>query len=112
MEALRAEVAMDVARISTRNLGRDDRVVADHGKEGRYPFLDEDVMALLNALPVEAKMDMTLPRGEGEKQLLRRLAAEELGLTASARLPKRAIQFGSRIAKMTTSRTRGADAAF
>jgi asparagine synthetase B (glutamine-hydrolysing) len=103
---------MDVARISSRNLGRDDRVVADHGKEGRYPFLDEDVMGYLSAIPVEAKMDMTLPRGEGEKRLLRRLAAEELGLSECASLPKRAIQFGSRIAKMSSGRAKGADAAF
>lgn len=43
LEALGREIAMDVGRLSYRNLGRDDRVVADHGKDGRYPFLDEEV---------------------------------------------------------------------
>ncbi|XP_062390541.1 asparagine synthetase domain-containing protein 1 [Sardina pilchardus] len=108
MEALVKELAMELGRISLRNLGRDDRVIADHGKEGRFPYLDEDVVSFLNQLPVWEKADLTLPRGLGEKLLLR-LAAKELGLGPTAILPKRAMQFGSRIAKMENSREKASD---
>ncbi|XP_068185294.1 asparagine synthetase domain-containing protein 1 [Antennarius striatus] len=98
-EGLIRELAMELDRISSRNLGRDDRVIGDHGKEARFPYLDEDVVSYLNSLPVWEKTDLTLPRGVGEKLLLR-LMAKRLGLGQSAVLPKRAMQFGSRIAKM------------
>ncbi|XP_028848097.1 asparagine synthetase domain-containing protein 1 [Denticeps clupeoides] len=102
------ELAMELGRISSRNLGRDDRIIGDHGKEGRFPYLDEDVVSFLNGLPVWEKMDLSLPRGLGEKLLLR-MAAKELGLDASAVLPKRAMQFGSRIAKLENCREKASD---
>ncbi|CAM5089697.1 unnamed protein product [Natator depressus] len=108
LEGLNKELGMELARISSRNLGRDDRIIGDHGKEARFPFLDEDVVSFLNSLPVLEKADLTLPRGIGEKLLLR-LAAKELGLTASTILPKRAMQFGSRIAKMENSKEKASD---
>lgn len=92
------EVEMEVQRISARNLGRDDRIITDHGKEARFPFLDENVVSYLQALPVHIKTDLRYPRGLGEKILLRACAVK-LGLIQSALFPKRAIQFGSRIAK-------------
>ncbi|XP_059199430.1 asparagine synthetase domain-containing protein 1 [Centropristis striata] len=107
-EGLIQELAMELARIPARNLGRDDRVIGDHGKEARFPFLDEDVVSFLNSLPVWEKADLSLPRGVGEKLLLRR-AARRLGLGQSAVLPKRAMQFGSRIAKMEEHRERASD---
>ncbi|XP_038645104.1 asparagine synthetase domain-containing protein 1 [Scyliorhinus canicula] len=107
-EGLVKELGLELGRISSRNLGRDDRVIGDHGKEARFPFLDEEVVCFLNALPVWEKADLTLPRGIGEKLLLR-MAAKELGLTASAVLPKRAMQFGSRIAKMENNKEKASD---
>ncbi|NXG47293.1 ASND1 protein, partial [Psilopogon haemacephalus] len=108
LEGLNKELEMELDRISSRNLGRDDRIIADHGKEARFPFLDEDVVSFLNSLPISEKADLTLPRGLGEKLILR-LAAKELGLTASTILPKKAVQFGSRIAKLESSREKAAD---
>ncbi|XP_029385930.1 asparagine synthetase domain-containing protein 1 [Echeneis naucrates] len=107
-EGLVQELAMELGRISSRNLGRDDRVIGDHGKEARFPYLDEDVVSYLNSLPVWEKADLSLPRGVGEKLLLR-LTAKQLGLGQSAVLPKRAMQFGSRIAKMEDSHEKASD---
>ncbi|KAI9617357.1 hypothetical protein KEM48_004809 [Puccinia striiformis f. sp. tritici PST-130] len=73
------ELQLDIDRIPTRNLGRDDRIIAHHGREVRYPFLDRD--------------------GTGDKLLLRVLA-QELGLSQASKLVKRAIQFGARSAKL------------
>ena len=82
--------------------------ISDHGRESRFPFLDEDVVSYLNALPVWTKCDPRLPRGIGEKILLRQVA-KSLGLTCSSELPKRAIQFGSRIAKLESSSEKGSE---
>ncbi|XP_037706158.1 asparagine synthetase domain-containing protein 1 [Choloepus didactylus] len=108
LQGLNKEIEMELGRISSRNLGRDDRVIGDHGKEARFPFLDENVVSFLNSLPIWEKADLTLPRGIGEKLILR-LAALELGLTTSALLPKRAMQFGSRIAKMEKNNEKASD---
>ncbi|XP_058156486.1 asparagine synthetase domain-containing protein 1 isoform X1 [Dasypus novemcinctus] len=108
LQGLNKEIEMELGRISSRNLGRDDRVIGDHGKEARFPFLDENVVSFLNSLPVWEKADLSLPRGIGEKLILR-LAALELGLTASTLLPKRAMQFGSRIAKMEKNNEKASD---
>ncbi|XP_010153728.1 PREDICTED: asparagine synthetase domain-containing protein 1 [Eurypyga helias] len=108
LEGLNKELEMELDRISSRNLGRDDRIIGDHGKEARFPFLDEDVVSFFNSLPILEKADLTLPRGIGEKLILR-LAAKELGLTASTLLPKRAVQFGSRIAKLESNSEKASD---
>ncbi len=109
-EALQGEMDMDVQRIWQRNLGRDDRVVSDHGREARFPFLDEGVMSLLGGLPLPLVTDARLPRGEGDKRIIRR-AGDMLGLTSSSALVKRAIQFGSRVARVTNKAVVAAAAA-
>jgi hypothetical protein len=96
--ALRAEMLHDTARLWRRNLGRDDRCISDHGREARHPYLDEQVVALLGVLPLHFICDLSRPVGTcGDKRILR-LAAERLGLTKTATLQKRAMQFGARIA--------------
>ncbi|XP_045158705.2 asparagine synthetase domain-containing protein 1-like isoform X2 [Mercenaria mercenaria] len=102
------EIEMEVTRISARNLGRDDRIITDHGKESRFPFLDERVVKFLSSLPLHVKADLNLPRGLGEKLLLR-MSATELGLHQTAVLAKRAIQFGSRIAKLENNKEKATD---
>ncbi|XP_026687889.1 asparagine synthetase domain-containing protein 1-like, partial [Diaphorina citri] len=97
--ALRAQLEHEVLNISRRNLGRDNRVVCDHGRQSRTPFLDEPVVAFLLSLPSWQRCWITddLPPSVGDKLLLR-LLAWKLGLKVAASLPKRALQFGSRIA--------------
>jgi len=91
---------MEIKRLWTRNLGRDDRCLSDHGKETRFPFLDEDVVTFLEKIPLELKCDMSLPAGEGDKLILRRVA-RMIGVNECSSLVKRAIQFGSRIARVS-----------
>lgn len=107
-KGLTEEIATEIDRLPARNLGRDDRIVSDLGREPRFPFLDEDVINFLNGLPIWQKCNLKLGRGVGEKWLLR-IAAERLGLKQTARHLKRAIQFGSRIAKLEARREKGSD---
>ncbi|KAK5827385.1 asparagine synthase-domain-containing protein [Linnemannia elongata] len=101
-EGLIHELQLDLDRISTRNLGRDDRIISDHGKEARYPFLSTNVVQFLSKLRVDLKVDLRYPRGVGEKILLRHVA-RELGFNRASSHWKRAVQFGARTAKMTDS---------
>lgn len=98
--ALSAELALDVGRLWVRNLGRDDRLVADRSREGRHPFLDERVVMESLKHPLWTLADMRFPRGEGEKRVLRE-CLRMLGLPRAAGRMKRAIQFGTRLARET-----------
>jgi len=99
LSGLLKELEWDLEQLPFRNLGRDDRVISDIGKEIRFPFLDENVIQFLSGLPVQRKMDLRLSRGIGDKMLLRK-CVNSLGLTQTAMEPKRAIQFGAKTAKM------------
>lgn len=95
-DALARELDGDLSRLWFRNLGRDDRIISSVGKEIRHPFLDEDFIKFISKLPLSSICDLTLPDGEGDKQILRR-AAVTLGLSVeTSKRAKRAIQFGSR----------------
>ncbi|XP_029836712.2 asparagine synthetase domain-containing protein 1 [Ixodes scapularis] len=102
------EISMELDRIATRNMGRDDRIVSDHGREPRFPFLDKNVVNYLNQIPIWMKVNPDLPRGVGDKLLLR-LLAFQLGLEEAASRPKRAMQFGSRIVHAEEDRGKGSD---
>ncbi|WZZ73909.1 hypothetical protein YC2023_085279 [Brassica napus] len=108
--ALDKEMKLDMQRIWKRNLGRDDRCIADNGKEGRFPFLDEDVIKTLLDIPLWEIADLEKPSGTGDKKILRQVA-KLLGLHEVAKMPKRAIQFGSRIARESNRKNFGSNRA-
>jgi len=89
-EGLINEMGLDLDRLWQRNLGRDDRVLSDFGRETRHPFLDEEFIECIRTLPPLV-----------DKMYLRDLAStRDIGLHSSAaRFEKRAIQFGTRIAQ-------------
>lgn len=93
------ELELELDRISQRNLGRDDRVVSDHGRQSRLPYLDENLIDYVRRLKPWERCYPTdkMPPGLGDKLLLR-LLARKLGFQKTATFPKRAFQFGSRIA--------------
>ncbi|XP_044491025.1 asparagine synthetase domain-containing protein 1 isoform X2 [Mangifera indica] len=108
--ALHEEMKLDMQRIWKRNLGRDDRCCADQGKEARFPFLDEDVIRTLLDIPLWEIANLDQPSGTGDKKILREVA-KILGLHEAAVLPKRAIQFGSRIARESNRKNFGSNRA-
>ncbi|KAJ9630831.1 hypothetical protein H2203_001356 [Taxawa tesnikishii (nom. ined.)] len=116
------ELGLDIGRLGKRNLGRDDRVISNWGREARFPYLDEDFVhwALqapvwekcgFGEQPVEGKVDGGKQVDGSEllepgKKVLRCLAWK-LGMKSVASEKKRAIQFGARTAKMEVSRIKG-----
>ena len=68
------------------------------------------MVSFLNALRLHVKMNFKFERGLGEKILLRAVAYK-LGLKRTALNYKRAIQFGSRIAKLETRKEKATDTA-
>lgn len=120
-EGLIEELELDVSRLGKRNLGRDDRVISHWGKEARYPYLDEALMRWALQRPVWEKcgfrkshedmdnlLNATDPILEPAKLLLR-LLAWRLGMKGAATEKKRAIQFGTRTAKMEAGKTKGTE---
>ena len=100
---LEKEMIFDMERLWIRNLGRDDRAIGSRAKEVRYPFLYLPLWLFLRSLPVEQ-----LTEGQGEKMMLR-IVAKEFGLEKSSTFKKRAIQFGTRLAKLSNVKCFGSN---
>ena len=108
-KGLLSEMQMDLDRLGHRNLGRDDRCLSDNGREARFPFLDEDFVNWFCGLPLRIKCDLTLPKGQGDKRIFR-LMGLSLGFSDSVAFrPKKAMQFGAKSAKISSSECKGDD---
>ncbi|KAI2629485.1 asparagine synthase-domain-containing protein [Xylaria nigripes] len=106
------ELKLDVSRIGERNLGRDDRIMANWGREVRFPYLDEEFVnfAITSAVWEKCDFENTFhPAVIDPAKRILRLLADQLNLPVAARQKKKAIQFGSRTAKIesSTGRLRG-----
>lgn len=103
-EELKDELQVDLDRLWERNLTRDDKVISCWSKEVRYPFLDEDLIKWITTdgnVPLNWKLNYNQEDGEiTRKKALRELAENFMGLSFVSQEPKRAIQFGSKSAKM------------
>lgn len=92
--ALVDELELDIARIGQRNLGRDDRVLANWGKEVRHPYLDEEFVRFAMSSPVWEKCDFgnkAHPADIEPAKRALRLLADQLSLPVIAREKKRAV---------------------
>jgi len=108
-EKLKEEMSKDINRIWIRNFGRDDRVCSDNGIELRFPFFDYDLIDFLsNVEKFKHITNFDLTRGQGEKYLLRELCRIE-GFKISNTFEKRAIQFGTKLAKETNLKKYGSN---
>lgn len=98
---LRDELQCDLDRLWERNLTRDDKVISCWSKEVRYPFLDETfVQWTLYNVPLSWKLHYHSETGDITRKKALRHLADMMGLSFVAQEPKRAIQFGSKSAKM------------
>lgn len=110
----------DIEVLYKRNLGRDDRVISTWGKELRYPYLDINfIKMVMQEIEPNLKIKLewiTSKKGKIitkpiRKWILRKVA-EYMGLGFVLNEPKRAIQFGSKSAKLEIgqSKAKGTDA--
>jgi asparagine synthetase B (glutamine-hydrolysing) len=96
---VQGEVSEHMSRIWLRNGGRDDRVSLHLGKQCICPYLCAEFIDMAMTLPAQMLIRPDLPRGEGEKWILRQIALR-YGLRSAAARPKQAMQFGSKVAKV------------
>ncbi|CDW72582.1 asparagine synthetase domain-containing protein 1-like [Stylonychia lemnae] len=102
IQEMENEMSMDLDRIWHRNMGRDDRAISYNGKEARFPFLDTSLMRYLrDNVDTKDLCDFSDFRGQGDKKMLREVAYQCFGFHFASKFEKRAIQFGTKIAKQT-----------
>lgn len=78
-------------------------MISGNSIECRFPFLDTDLIyTVTDQVPFRYLTDFDMPRGEGDKILLREVAVS-CGLKTSSSFAKKAMQFGSGIAKLSNS---------
>ena len=97
---LLSELEIDYLRLGKRNLGRDDRVIANWSREARYPYLDESLVKWALSVPVWCKCGFNTSEQNQEeaktglepgKKVLR-LLARQLGMVSVAKEKKRAVR--------------------
>jgi asparagine synthetase B (glutamine-hydrolysing) len=104
---IQMHMSKDIDRVWMRNFGRDDRACCDNGIEIRYPYFDKELIEFLAGIKdITVVSDFTLKRGIGEKRLLRNVA-KSLGFDMCYMFEKRAIQFGTKLAKETNAKVYG-----
>uniref|UniRef100_A0A6G3MJR4 Asparagine synthetase domain-containing protein 1 (Trinotate prediction) n=1 Tax=Henneguya salminicola TaxID=69463 RepID=A0A6G3MJR4_HENSL len=90
----------EIENIHDQNLGRDDRCCSDHGREVRFPYLDDEFLRFCFEIPMKFKIDFSFPRGVGNKYILRK-SAQFYGLSEDICFKcKKALQFGSQFVKI------------
>ncbi|CAD8046234.1 unnamed protein product [Paramecium primaurelia] len=92
------EMNFDLFRLWNRNLGRDDRAVSKNGKELRFPFLNIELVQFIrqNIHPSQYIM--------GDTKSILRIICQKEGLNVISKHGKKAIQFGTKIAKLSNKR--------
>ncbi|ODV88078.1 hypothetical protein CANARDRAFT_26239 [[Candida] arabinofermentans NRRL YB-2248] len=106
------ELQLDLDNLHSRNLSRDDKVISTWSKELRYPFLDHDFIKFTtSSIPIDFKTRYIVETGEIIRKFALRQLAKTLKLDWIINEPKRAVQFGSKSAKMEigTSKLKGTD---
>lgn len=109
------ELELDINRLGKRNLGRDDRVISNWGREVRFPYLDEDLVAWALNAPVwekcgfgQASYVVPLHDGTGHRKLepqklVLRLLAFKLDMENVAGEKKRAVSLRQHPLQIYTS---------
>lgn len=109
------ELQLDLGRLGKRNLGRDDRVISNWGREARFPYLDEHLLKEVVGWRVEEKCDFgalceeqsltnELDTLDHEKKVLR-LLAWRLGMEGVAKEKKRAVGLLLYIAQLVLTKS-------